>query len=242
MARNIGGEKYGDKNNNLMCFRIFVEEKMQESPHIWGRNCFWLKPVIFRQQVSSAHGQNIGQLTLRVLYFPLWSVARFGSFVLWMIASLVWLQNWKPIPHNLAIERSILYINSLRLSVRDWARVRHGRTTGPGPAKTDVVNDWLWRWPARAGWARERGWLAVTVASTGGLGTGESLQVLCVLYIVKGEWSLPWSLFGRGEDLFSFSQWEGPRCLAFIPFKFGGREGFFFHFSLFPNVFSWCSL
>jgi hypothetical protein len=34
MARNIGGEKYGDKNNNLMCFRIFVEEKMQESPHI----------------------------------------------------------------------------------------------------------------------------------------------------------------------------------------------------------------
>jgi len=27
----------------------------------------------------------------------------------------------------------------------------------------------------------------VTVASTGGLGTGESLQVLCVLYIEKEE-------------------------------------------------------
>jgi hypothetical protein len=51
-------------------------------------------------------------------------------------------------------------------------------------------------------------------------------------------------LFGRGggKIYFPFSQWEGPRCLAFIPFKFGGWEEFFFHFSLFPNVFSWCSL
>ncbi len=97
------GKKYGNKNNNLMCFRIFVEEKMHESPHIWGRNYFWLKPVVSRQQVS-AHGQNIGQFTLQVLCFPLWSVAKFGSFLLWMIASLVWLQhkiekqfptNWK---------------------------------------------------------------------------------------------------------------------------------------------------
>jgi hypothetical protein len=33
-----------------------------------------------------------------------------------------------------------------------------------------------------------------------------------------------------GRIYFPFSQWEGPRCLAFIPFKFGGREGFFFPF------------
>jgi hypothetical protein len=26
--------------------------------------------------------------------------------------------------------------------------------------------------------------------------------------------------------------WEGPKCFASIPFKFGGREGFFFPFSL----------
>jgi hypothetical protein len=50
-------------------------------------------------------------------------------------------------------------------------------------------------------------------------------------------------LFGREERIyFPFSQWEGPRCLAFIPFKFGGWKGFYFHFSLFPNVFSQCSL
>ncbi len=47
---------------------------------------------------------------------------------------------------------------------------------------------------------------------------------------------------GGGGIYFHFSQWEGSRCLAHIPFKFGGREGFFFHFSLFPNVFSRCSL
>jgi len=35
--------------------------------------------------------------------------------------------------------------------------------------------------PGPAQQKRERGWLAVTVASKGGLGTGESLQVLCVL-------------------------------------------------------------
>jgi hypothetical protein len=49
-------------------------------------------------------------------------------------------------------------------------------------------------------------------------------------------------LFGPGGRIyFPFNQWEGPRCLAFIPFKFGGQEGFFFHFSLFPNVLSRCS-
>ncbi len=47
----------------------------------------------------------------------------------------------------------------------------------------------------------------------------------------------------RGRIYFPFSQWEGPRCLAFIPFKFGGREGFFFPFFLvsqyaFFNMFS----
>ncbi len=31
-------------------------------------------------------------------------------------------------------------------------------------------------------------------------------------------------LGGRG-NLFSLQPMEGPRCLAFIPFKFGGREG-----------------
>jgi len=29
-------------------------------------------------------------------------------------------------------------------------------------------------------------------------------------------------LGARGRIYFPFSQWEGPRCLAFIPFKFGG--------------------
>ncbi len=61
-----------------------------------------------------------------------------------------------------------------------------------------------------------------------------------------GQWTVDFPckfyLGARGRIYFLFSQWEGPRCLAFIPFKFGGREGFIFHFSLFPNVFSRCSL
>jgi hypothetical protein len=61
-----------------------------------------------------------------------------------------------------------------------------------------------------------------------------------------GEWTMDFSckfyLGAGGRIYFPFSQWEDPRCLAFIPFKFGGREIFFFHFSLFPNVFSRCSL
>jgi hypothetical protein len=52
----------------------------------------------------------------------------------------------------------------------------------------------------------------------------------------------------------SWSQWEDPsllsRCLAFIHFRFGwvggrgegGIGGFFFHFSLVPNVFTLSSL
>jgi hypothetical protein len=71
------------------------------------------------------------------------------------------------------------YVTSVQSHTDDRAR----------PGKNGRGADWLWRWPAGAGWAREspcrscacwaweRGWLAVTVASTGGLGTGESLQV-----------------------------------------------------------------
>jgi len=40
---------------------------------------------------------------------------------------------------------------------------------------------------------------------------------------------------GRGEIYFPFSQWEGPRCLASIPFKFwGGEKGFFSISPYFP--------
>jgi hypothetical protein len=47
----------------------------------------------------------------------------------------------------------------------------------------------------------------------------------------------------EGRIYFPFSQLEGPRCLAFIPFKLGGdREDFLFQVSLFPNVFPRCSL
>ncbi len=34
-----------------------------------------------------------------------------------------------------------------------------------------------------------------------------------------------------GKIYFPFSQWEGPRCFAFIPFKFGGVGRIFFSFS-----------
>ncbi len=154
------------------------------------------------------------------------------------------------------------------------ARAGHGRGA-----------DWLWRWPTRAGWAREspcrscarwareRGWLAVTVASTGGLGTGESLQVLCVHYIVKGEWSLPWSRTdsrmklwcgewtvhvhldsgqwtfhasfiwaGGGGFIFLSANGKAQGALLLFLLSLGGGKDFFFHFSLFPNVFSRCSL
>jgi hypothetical protein len=61
-----------------------------------------------------------------------------------------------------------------------------------------------------------------------------------------GQWTVDFPckfyLGAGGRIYFPFRQWEGPRCLAFIPFKFGGQEGFFFHFSLFPNVFSQFSL
>jgi len=82
--------------------------------------------------------------------------------------------------------KNSFHLFSLRPCVTELGSVTDGR---PGPARQK----------------RERGWLAVTVASKAGLGTGESLQVLCVLgtgeslqvlcvlYIVKGEWSLPWS-------------------------------------------------
>ncbi len=49
-------------------------------------------------------------------------------------------------------------------------------------------------------------------------------------------------ILGGMRICFPFRQWEGPRCLDFTPFKLGGREGFFFHFALFPNVFPWGSL
>ncbi len=56
-------------------------------------------------------------------------------------------------------------------------------------------------------------------------------------------WSQKWCQTLLGGEI-SCSQWEGPsmhsRCLAFF-FLSLGREGFFFHFSLVPNVFSLCS-
>ncbi len=65
-----------------------------------------------------------------------------------------------------------------------------------------------------------------------------------------GQWTFHVSFTGEGGEgpgvgrriCFPFSQWEGPRCLAFTPFKFGAGKDFFVHFSLFPNVFPRCSL
>jgi hypothetical protein len=59
--------------------------------------------------------------------------------------------------------------------VCDGARVCHRRTTGPRTELGSVKD--RRQGPARQ--KQERGWLVVTVASMGGLGTGESLQVLC---------------------------------------------------------------
>jgi len=50
-----------------------------------------------------------------------------------------------------------------------------------------------------------------------------------------GQWTFHESLGGRGDGggkriCFPFSQWEGPRCLAFVPFKFAGVGRIFFSF------------
>jgi hypothetical protein len=82
-----------------------------------------------------------------------------------------------------------------------------------GPGKNGRGADWLCRWPARAGTGEG---LTGCDGGQGGLGTGESLQVLCVLFIERKNEASP----------------EAGRTV----------EGFFFHFSLFPNVFSRCSL
>jgi hypothetical protein len=68
----------------------------------------------------------------------------------------------------------VYLIYEFTTSVRDGARVRHGQTTGPGPGLPDFDRPG----PARHG--------TVTVASKGGLGSGESLQVLCVLGTGEG--------------------------------------------------------
>jgi len=80
--------------------------------------------------------------------------------------------------------------------------------------------------------------LSARVGVVGGWRGGFFFQAV---FGVESGQSMSTSARGGGFG-FPFSQWEGPGCLAFIPFKFGGREGFFFHFSLFPDVFSRCSL
>jgi hypothetical protein len=84
--------------------------------------------------------------------------------------------------------------------------------------------------------------LSAQVRVVGGWRGGFFCQA--VFGVESGQWTFHASFIWvwGGRIYFPFSQWEGPRCLPFIPFKFGGREGFFFHFSLFPNVFSRCSL
>jgi hypothetical protein len=46
-----------------------------------------------------------------------------------------------------------------------------------------------------------------------------------------GQWTVDFPckfyLGAKGRIYFPFSQWEGPRCLAFIPFKFGVGKDFF---------------
>jgi hypothetical protein len=58
----------------------------------------------------------------------------------------------------------------------------------------------------------------------------------------KVDSGLSMQVLGAGGGFIFFSANGKAQCFAFIPFKFGGREGFFFHFSLFRNVFSQCSL
>ncbi len=75
----------------------------------------------------------------------------------------------------------------------------------------------------------------------GGLGWWEVFFSSCIWC---GEWTMstwtmdfPYKFYweGRGRRIcFPFSQWEDPRCLAFISFKFWGQEGFFSIFPCFP--------
>jgi hypothetical protein len=76
--------------------------------------------------------------------------------------------------------KNSFHLFSLRPCVTELGSVTDGR---PGPARQK----------------RERGWLAVTVASKAGLGTGESLQVLCVLG--TGESLQVLCVLGTGEGL-----------------------------------------
>jgi len=86
--------------------------------------------------------------------------------------------------------------------------------------------------------------LSAPVGVVGGWKGGFFFKLYLVWRVESGQWTFHASFIwaGGGRIYFPFSQWEGPRCLAFIPFKFGGQEGFLFHFFLFPNVFSRCSL
>jgi hypothetical protein len=79
-----------------------------------------------------------------------------------------------------------------------------------------VPNSWVGGW--RGVW---RGGFFCQVVF--GVDSGLSMQVF-----------LGWGV----RICFPFPQWEGPRCLAYIPFKFGGQEGLFFPVSqCVPTVF-----
>jgi hypothetical protein len=68
------------------------KKKCMKVPRFLGRNYFWLKPVIFRQQVG---------LSTWLKY----RTTQSSSFV---VSSLVCSQIWKTIPHKLAIYRSFI--------------------------------------------------------------------------------------------------------------------------------------
>jgi len=77
-----------------------------------------------------------------------------------------------------------------------------------------VPNSWVGGW--RGGFCFK---LYLSGLSSVHLDSGLSMQVL----LRKGGW-------GRGRICFPFSQWEGPRCLAFTPFQFRGPGRIFFSF------------
>jgi hypothetical protein len=60
----------------------FFGEEMCKSPHMW-RN-FLYEIAIFRQDVRGGR-LNKARIIYIFLYFPLWPLAKFGSFLLWII-------------------------------------------------------------------------------------------------------------------------------------------------------------
>ncbi len=61
---------------------LFFWEEMCQSPHML-RN-FLYEIAIFRQDVPGGR-QNKARIIYIFLYFPLWPLAKFGSFLLWII-------------------------------------------------------------------------------------------------------------------------------------------------------------